>query len=156
MTTSERVYRRLLRLYPRTFRAAYEDEMARLFLDQLRDAGASGRRGALAGHWLRSLADIVMSAPAAYLQPEDATVAKAVDPGTVQLSVASQSNGPVRLGYALASIPFALLVSAFLARPDFMNRSSSNFLRQWSGGRQVWSSYSLSRSGRPWHSSAFA
>jgi hypothetical protein len=58
------IYRRLLALYPRDFRARYADEMARLFADQLRDAAASGRPAAEVRTWLRALADLAVTATA--------------------------------------------------------------------------------------------
>lgn len=59
---ADRLYRSLLRLYPRAFRQAYGDDMAQLFGDQLRESrGERGLAGAaLVG--LRSLADLVVEA----------------------------------------------------------------------------------------------
>ncbi len=59
----ERVYRWLLRLYPATFRERFSDELVQLFGDQLRDARASaGRSGAAARTWIRTLADLGVTA----------------------------------------------------------------------------------------------
>jgi hypothetical protein len=114
VTSSERAYRVLLRLYPRPFRARYEDEMVRLFLDQMRDARESERRRALAAHWLHSLTDIATSAPTEHLQPQEATVAKTVDSSSVEVPVSSGRGGRFTLGYALASSPFVVLLLARL------------------------------------------
>ena len=62
MTRSERVYRKLLLAYPRSFRARYEEEMVRVFLDQVRDADVADRSGERAALWVRSVADIASSA----------------------------------------------------------------------------------------------
>jgi hypothetical protein len=110
VTASERAYRVLLRVYPRPFRARYEDEMVRLFRDQMRDARESERRGALAAHWLHALTDIATSAPTEHLQPQEATVAKTVDSSSVEVPVSSGRGGRFTLGYALASSPFVVLL----------------------------------------------
>jgi len=55
-TIGERVYRRLLRLYPRDFADDYADEMARLYRDRVRGEGP-------ASVWLALLADLVCTAP---------------------------------------------------------------------------------------------
>lgn len=67
MSLSERVYRRLLGLYPDAFRAEYGEPMARLFADQRRDALRDGR-GGLAWLWLRTLADLLVTAAREHLE----------------------------------------------------------------------------------------
>ena len=52
----ERVYRRLLRLYPRDFSDDYADEMTRLYRDRVRGEGA-------ASVWLALVVDLVSTAP---------------------------------------------------------------------------------------------
>ena len=52
----ERLYRRLLRLYPRDFSDDYADEMTRLYRDRRRDEGA-------AAVWLALAADLARTAP---------------------------------------------------------------------------------------------
>jgi hypothetical protein len=126
MTRSERVYRRLLVIYPRSFRAQYEDEMVRLFLEQLGDAQRSGRGRDVAALWLQSLGDVVSSAPGEHLQREEAAVAKPVDPGSVAVSVPLGPSGPTRLGYALASVPFILLIVAQVVAPSAFEPVFSN------------------------------
>jgi putative ABC transport system permease protein len=56
-TLGDRVYRRLLRLYPRDFSDEYADEMTRLYRDRVRGEGA-------ASVWLAVLADLARTAPA--------------------------------------------------------------------------------------------
>jgi hypothetical protein len=53
----QRLYRRLLRVYPVEYRAEYGDQMVQLFGDQLRDEGA-------ARAWLRAAQDLPASAAA--------------------------------------------------------------------------------------------
>lgn len=55
-TIGERVYRRLLRLYPRDFADDYAEEMTRLYRDRVHDEGAASVWGAL-------LADLLCTAP---------------------------------------------------------------------------------------------
>lgn len=61
MTRAERIYRILLKAYPRRYRERYEEPMAQLFADQLRAAGTARKRTAL---WLRTLADFACTLPA--------------------------------------------------------------------------------------------
>lgn len=56
---SERVFRALLRLFPRRFRELYGNDTAELFRDRMRDV--HGRRFGLARLWLRTLPDLVSS-----------------------------------------------------------------------------------------------
>ena len=70
---SERIYRRLLRLFPVDFRVEYREEMAELFRLQHRDAAGAeiaapaGRWRRLARLWLRALADVGRNAPREHL-----------------------------------------------------------------------------------------
>ena len=72
MTDHQRLYRRLLRLYPAEFRHQYEDEMRRLFAEQLWDARRSGGgRMAIAGLWSRTLLDLAITAPRQHMERTD-------------------------------------------------------------------------------------
>ncbi len=117
--SAERLYRGLLRLYPRSFRVEYEREMVRLFQEQLRDARASGRLDEVS-LWLRAVADVVSTAPGEYVRAEKTTVAKPVDPGSVSMAIPSDAPRQRRLGYALASLPFALLVAVSVFASGWM------------------------------------
>jgi hypothetical protein len=69
MTDHQRLYRRLLRLYPAEFRHEYENEMRRLFAEQLWDARKSGGgRMAIVGLWSRTLLDLATTAPRQHLE----------------------------------------------------------------------------------------
>jgi hypothetical protein len=63
---SERVYRWLLRLYPVAFRTRFGDEMVQLFGDLMRDAQRRQVPARSARMWLRTLWDLVITAPAEY------------------------------------------------------------------------------------------
>ena len=125
MTRSERVYRKLLLAYPRSFRARYEEETVRVFLDQVRDADVADRSGERAALWVRSVADIASSAPSEHLRKET-TVAKRVDPGSVALVVSPERTGPMRLGYAIASLPFIEILFAATFASGFFEPVFSN------------------------------
>ena len=60
MSRSERVFRSLLRAYPRSTREASGEDMVQLFADRLRDAGSRRLRATV---WLESIADIAVTAP---------------------------------------------------------------------------------------------
>lgn len=55
---SEKIYRKLLRLYPRSHRRDYAEPMAQLFRDQCRDAWRGRRFIGVAKLWLRVLPDL--------------------------------------------------------------------------------------------------
>jgi hypothetical protein len=61
---SERVYRILLRFYPRRFLDDYRETLQQAFRDQLRDADTQGRRVHL---WVGTVIDVVRSVPAVYV-----------------------------------------------------------------------------------------
>ena len=67
MSIHERIYRRLLWLYPAAFRARYAEPMAQLFADQLRETAPLRL-------WVRTVGDLVSSATAEHLR-RDRTVA---------------------------------------------------------------------------------
>jgi len=70
----ERPYRILIRLYPAAFRERFADEMVQLFGDQLRDARAAGMPAGTARTWLRTLADLAVTATSEHTR-RDRTVA---------------------------------------------------------------------------------
>jgi hypothetical protein len=118
MTRSERIYRKLLVAYPRSFRDRYQEEMVRLFLDQVRDVDGANQAGERAALWARSVADIASSAPPEHLRKES-PVAKQVDPGSVALVVSPERSVPRRLGYAIASLPFFVIIFAATFAPGY-------------------------------------
>jgi hypothetical protein len=54
---SEKVYRKLLRLYPEKHRREFGGQMAQLFRDQCRDSWKTGHHAGLLKLWLRTLPD---------------------------------------------------------------------------------------------------
>jgi hypothetical protein len=69
-SASQRIYSRLLRVYPSAFRDRYEAEMVVLFGDQLRDARAGAGAGGVVTTWFRTLADLVGSALGEHLRKD--------------------------------------------------------------------------------------
>jgi hypothetical protein len=65
-----RLYRGLLRVFPSAFRDEYEDEMTRLFADQLAEARSASERIAVPRLWLRCAADLASTAPRQHLGRE--------------------------------------------------------------------------------------
>ena len=103
-TSHERIYRRLLVLYPQAFRARFGDEMVQLFGDQLRDARKPGASiGGVAGTWLRTLGDLAVTVAAEHAQ-EDRTMAH---------SLAAPTRSTRALGI-LGIVGGALLAAAYL------------------------------------------
>ena len=65
MNLSERIYRILLRAYPRRYREHFAEPMARCFRDQLQSSSGPFARLAL---WLRTFADLACSVPARHFE----------------------------------------------------------------------------------------
>lgn len=69
MTDHQRLYARLLRLYPAEFRDHYGAEMRRLFAEQLWDARKARGRTAIAALWARTILDVAVTAPREHVAP---------------------------------------------------------------------------------------
>jgi len=120
MTRHERLYRRLLRLYPDDFRAHYGAEMTRLFADQLHDAEASREPMAVASLWVRSIVDLVATAPKHHLEKEH-HVPQPVDGPSASL-VAEDSRVPARVPRVLLGLlPLWVLLFLLVAAPRSMD-----------------------------------
>lgn len=102
---SERVYRALLLLYPRSFRRQYGDPMAQLFADQLRDRG--GRA------WLRAVPDLFRTVPSERIE---AVMSRLGTGGSVvALALAVAGATVVTIGIGAGAVPLvALAVVAIL------------------------------------------
>jgi hypothetical protein len=115
----ERVYRRLLRLYPEHFRSDYADEMTRLFVDQLRDAKASHEPFAVAGLWIRSIVDLVATAPGHHIRREQA-VPQTIDAGPAAIPASHQQGGNRAPRVLIGLLPLWILLFLLVAAPSFM------------------------------------
>ena len=62
LAVSDRIYRLLLIAYPEDFRHTYGAEMAHVFHDSCRDAIARAGAIGIAGVWLRTIGDLIVSA----------------------------------------------------------------------------------------------
>jgi hypothetical protein len=112
-----RAYGWLLRCYPATFRAEYEQEMRTLFGDQLREARASGRRSAVPFVFARGVLDVVVTAPPQHVRKE-MLVSQPVDPHGSLTMVSPTSRRVLR---ALALSPFILWAVLVFVAPGFMD-----------------------------------
>jgi hypothetical protein len=101
---TERLYRGLLLLYPARFRARFADDMVQLFGDQMRRARTEGPPFAVAGTWLRAIADLAATAASEHIR-RDRTVAHSL---TVSPSTSSRVLG------LLGILGGAVLLVAFL------------------------------------------
>jgi hypothetical protein len=119
VTRHERIYGRLLRLYPRAFRAEYGAEMARLFGDQLRDAQSSGEPRALVSLWLRSIVDLIVTAPRHHLAKEH-LVPQPVDAPSTSLG-AERRIPDQRPRMLLGLLPLWIILALVIAVPGFMD-----------------------------------
>ena len=101
---AERVYRALLGLYPGAFRNRFGDEMVQLFADQLRDARRPQARAATVRTWIRTLADLALTAVSEHAH-QDRLVAQ------------SLAEPPSRLGRLLGAVGVlggGILIAAFV------------------------------------------
>lgn len=98
-------YRRLVRLYPRSFRDAYGDDLVALFEDQRADEPASRV-------WRRALADLLVSVPVQHLEVHMSRRSpRTVSAGVVVIGVVLLSAGTV-VGTAVS--PLLLLAGVGL------------------------------------------
>ncbi len=114
MNRSERAFRLLLHVYPRSFRDACGDDMAQLFVDQLRVA--RGSRSTVARLWLGILTDTLRTAPAQHLAVRRARLAQLV-PDNASVAIGA---GSIRAEVAAALLPIGLAVVIAFARPDIL------------------------------------
>jgi hypothetical protein len=124
MNRHERIYRRLLRLYPPAFRGRYGDAMISLFREQLRDARSSGERRQIASLWARCLVDLVVTVPKQHFDKER-QVAQVEGSPVVLVQVRPRSPTQTR-HVLLALLPlWVLLVRSIVApganEPVFAN-----------------------------------
>jgi hypothetical protein len=101
---TERLYRGLLHLYPARFRVRFADDMAQLFGDQMRRARTEGPPAAVAGTWLRAIADLMTTAASEHIR-RNRTVAHSL---TVPPSISSRLLGLVGIVGGL------ILISGFV------------------------------------------
>lgn len=110
--SSERVYARLVGLYPAAFRQRYRDEMLQLFADQLRDARAGRAAGGVLITWLRTVGDLAPSVIGEHLR-KDRTVAQSL--------AIFESTRWMRLLGLLGLTGAALLLFAYISWVPFEN-----------------------------------
>ena len=107
MSLSERVYRLLLRAYPRRYRQEFAEPMIQLFRDRLRAARTFSAR---MGFWIRILADWAVTVPAQHFErrPHHPRLAS-LDPARrclffARSEASSFSSSEIRLEHLLLGI----------------------------------------------------
>lgn len=117
MSRHERAFRRLIQLYPATFRAEYEDQMVGLFADQLRDSRTTGRTLAVTRLWAQVLIDLIATAPREHLRKET-PVLQPVEPAAAPTT---RTRSPLqRVAVVVASVPVVLLAALWVVAPGYM------------------------------------
>jgi hypothetical protein len=118
MNPHERVFRRLVRLYPSSFRAKYEDQMLGLFADQLRDSRMSDSPFAVTRLWADTLIDLIATAPRQHLR-KDAPMLQPVESADTSVTVA---RSPLLPGASfIATVPMILWVALAAFAPGFVD-----------------------------------
>jgi hypothetical protein len=104
----QRVYRRLLRLYPAAFRLRYGDEMVQLFGDQMRDSGVRNEPVGIARTWFRTLWDLVMTAASEHGRDRSVAHSLSVPPSTISriLGVLGIAGGALLIAAFIPDIPW--------------------------------------------------
>ena len=123
MNRHERVFRRLVRLYPSSFRAEYEDQMLGLFTDQLRDSRTSGDSLAVARLWAHVVTDLVATAPQEHLR-KDVPVLQPVEPSNLPAPAARSPH--LRAVEFVAAVPVLLLAALGILAPGYFDTVGFN------------------------------
>jgi hypothetical protein len=104
---SERLYRALVRLYPRAFRARFVEEMVQLFGDQLNEARTKGRPLGLTTTWFRTLGDLLVTAASEHVRGDRGvghSLSRPPSPGARVLASAGVLGGIVLLAAFVVDI----------------------------------------------------
>lgn len=110
---SEKIYTRLLRLYPSRFRKEYEDEALQLIRDRLRDETGFFKRARL---WWDLAADVLAGLPAAYRNSYALTEAASLSLNATGIpSFKILDEEPLGLGSILVGGTISLIVLAAFA-----------------------------------------
>jgi hypothetical protein len=117
MNRHERIYRRLLRLYPADFRARFGNEMISLFREQLRDARSSGERRQIASLWARCLVDLVVTVPKQYFEKER-RVSQVAEGSPVVLVQVRPRSSTQRPRLVLSFLPLWIFLIRSIFVPD--------------------------------------
>jgi hypothetical protein len=115
-----------LRLYPAGFRASYEDEMVRLFTDQLADARRTGRRWDLVDLWVRTLADVSSNAAVEQLAVRRAPARSPIDPAGRTLDFVDRPGRAHRVFLTVAAAPIAMIVLLAVVAPGYTDPIYAN------------------------------
>ena len=135
---SEKMYTRLFRLYPSSFRKEYEGEALQLIRDRLRDETGFFKRARL---WWDLVADILAGLPQAYRNSYAATEAASLSPnaeGIPSFKVLDEEpigRGSILLGRTLSLatiVAFGFLLSwSMLTCPSRVRMDGCLRLKRW-------------------------
>lgn len=108
MLLSEKIYARLLKLYPKAYREAYGGPMAQLFRDQCRDALQEPRAWGVARLWLRVLPDLLKTSLLEHLDnlKGEKSMTEKISP------ITSPGNAPRGISWAVFTAVFLLIFGA--------------------------------------------
>jgi hypothetical protein len=118
-----RAYRALLRVYPRRFRADYQEEMTRVFAQQLHYARVTEGWTGVLRVWARSLIDLVATAPAEHLEREMLVASPADSRGKPATFRLKPSRDPWLL---VGSLPFGVLLVMTVLLPKYLTAAFYN------------------------------
>jgi hypothetical protein len=116
VTRSERIYRVLLRAYPRSTREACGDDMAQLLTDRLRDARSNHEAVSV---WIDTLGDLVRTAPRDRLLVRRRRQ-------LVEGPVVEPERVPMKRDAALASVPIVVSLLIATWRPAVLGSMVAN------------------------------
>ena len=125
-TLDERVYRRLVRLFPRPFRHEYGDALAQFFRDDVRERGRA--RG-----WGRALSDLIVSVP---VQHVEVTVRQRTPVRTLAMLAVPVLAGLAAVGLGrfvvlVVPIAFGVSVAMYLSSMRSYNEAVSGASAAW-------------------------
>jgi hypothetical protein len=135
---SERLYRLLLRFYPRPFRERYEEEMLRVFRDRLRDERTLGV-------WMDVLVDALVSIPQQHLTAIGSQLPFPRSAAQYYAKFLAKTFVPVMAGAMLMGFVSGVLSRSPFVDP-FLNQSGwilavvmavAVIAAAWTGGRRV-------------------
>jgi uncharacterized protein (TIGR03435 family) len=128
---SEKIYTRLLRLYPSSFRKKYEGEALQLIRDRLRDETGFFKRARL---WWDLMADVLVALPSAYRNSYAVTEAASLSLNPAGLpSFKTLEEEPLGLGSILVGSTLSMIALAAFAW--LLNQSIAHHPLSGSSGR---------------------
>jgi hypothetical protein len=117
--THRSVYRRLLRLYPASFRRHYGESMVQLFCDQLRDEAQHRSRAAATRVWWQTLRDLAVSIPR---QRIEVFMSKHQRASRLIVAIIAIASAVAALAFAVPTLLLLGVLAAWLASEQARGR----------------------------------